>query len=160
MVILGLVRKLLKLFVGHLTVNALAGITRMHYFNAVEGAGNGTECLQFFHEAGETIDKFTEDSVLQNAIIIMDNVKFHHGQLFQQQLLNLFEEFDARLAYNAKYAPDMSMVEYCFLHMKSLLKIDPEYSYYHTKPAVYEALGQITPAHCYKYGQYMGYLGL
>ena len=65
----------------NVTINFLAGVDDIKYYNSLNGATNMIEFLQFFEEASNAADIITGRPALEgDDMIMVDNVPAHHGE--------------------------------------------------------------------------------
>ena len=63
------------------TVNILAGVDGIKYYNLIDGATNTMEFLCFFEEASNVVDINTRRPVPKvDDITVVDNLPAHHGE--------------------------------------------------------------------------------
>eukprot|EP00732_Lithocolla_globosa_P001339 Lithocolla_globosa_v1_NODE_644_length_3527_cov_40.597062.p1 type:complete len:120 gc:universal NODE_644_length_3527_cov_40.597062:1985-2344(+) len=115
--------------------------------------------LSFFDECANVVDKYTGRPLFSpGAIVGMDNCQFHHGQHLETPLRDFLKQQAVALVFQPKYSPDMNPAEYCFVKLKTLLKIDSEYTYEFPELAITDAISCISPADCRGFCKLTGYI--
>ena len=145
----------------NVTINFLAGVDGVKYYNLLNGATNTIELLQFFQEASNAADLNTGRPALEvDDTIIVDTLPAHHGQA-ERALREFLEEMSIELVYLPVYSPDLDPVDEAFLKLKYLLK----YRYQHIvhwnlELALLHALYDITPNDLMGHYRHTGYLNV
>ena len=105
----------------HLTLNLMVGLNGVAYANVVEGATDTARYLNFFHEAGNTVNDVGQPALMAGDIVIVDNCATHRnrGQLI---LARYLANQGIDYIFLPTYSPDLNPVEFCFRHIKILLK--------------------------------------
>eukprot|EP00732_Lithocolla_globosa_P003818 Lithocolla_globosa_v1_NODE_3220_length_1729_cov_4.575269.p1 type:complete len:174 gc:universal NODE_3220_length_1729_cov_4.575269:272-793(+) len=115
------------------TVNLLMGVTGIKYFNIISGASNtlSVKILEFFDECSQIIDPFTGVS-----------------RSYEPPLREWLKDYGVALVFQPKYSPDMNPAEYCFVKLKTLLKVDSDYTYDNCELAIDDAISCISTNDC------------
>ena len=105
----------------HLTLNLMVSLNGIAYANVVEGATDTDRYLNFFHEAGNSVNDVGQPALVAGDIVIVDNCPTHRnrGQLIlARYLANQGIEY----VFLPSYSPNLNPAEFCFRHVKILLK--------------------------------------
>ena len=100
----------------HLTLNLMVSLNGIAYANVVEGATDTDRYLNFFHEAGNSVNDVGQPALVAGDIA--DNCPTHRnrGQLIlARYLANQGREY----VFLPSYSPDLNPAEFCFRHVKS-----------------------------------------
>lgn len=100
-----------------LTLNLLHGKRGVDYFNLVEGPSDSLHLLRFFTEVFDQM-LHGPPILVPGDIVVMDNCRFHHSRLIQNQLQYLFTLNGVSLKYQPPYHPELNSCEYCFKIIK------------------------------------------
>jgi transposase/arginine repressor len=91
----------------NLTAIAAIHVGGLLYYKLVDGAANGHIFYDFLNELVHLLP--------QNAVLVMDNVRFHHGNLTQQWAAE--HQHNVRIEYLPAYSPELNPIEE-FFHME------------------------------------------
>ncbi|CAG2253402.1 unnamed protein product [Mytilus edulis] len=118
-----------------LTVNLMHSRSGVAYFNFVEGPSDSLHLLNFFVEVFH--QRIYGLPILKPGdIVIMDNCRFHHSRLIQNQLQYLFRVNGVTLRYQPPYHPELNTCEYCFKLIKDGIKRENHYYEEHMELAI------------------------
>ena len=110
-----------KLESPNVTLNLLASLNGVEYFNIVDGATNTVQFWNFFFEASEATNMLSRRPALEvGETVVMDNLAVHHyegGEVLEEY----FEEMGIELIFTPTYSPDLNPVEMCFAKVKAKL---------------------------------------
>jgi len=117
------------------TLNLLHGRNGVDYFNLVEGPSNSLHLLNFL---AEVIDQnlYGTPILTPGDIVIMDNCRFHHSRLIQNQLQHLLTVNGISLIYQPPYHPELNSCEYCFKLIKDGIKRENHFYEEHMELAI------------------------
>lgn len=76
----------------------------------------------------------------ENACVVMDNAKFHQGEMIRE----LIEQAGAKLVYLSPYSPEFSPIENFWSKVKAILKKLKPRTYKDLTDAIAEAMLQVT----------------
>ncbi|XP_028407133.1 uncharacterized protein LOC114529512 [Dendronephthya gigantea] len=141
------------------TINLLQSRFGITHFNLLEGASNGLEMLQFFHESMQVVDEVYGNPVLaQGDIVVMDNCRFHHGHFAEAELRRILGQRDITLIFQPPYSPELNTCEFSFSVIKSFLRRHEYFAVNFTELAIIRALEVITPDMCRRFFMHCGFL--
>ncbi|CAG2187767.1 unnamed protein product [Mytilus edulis] len=124
-----------------LTVNLMHSRSGVAYFNFVEGPSDSLHLLNFFVEVFH--QRIYGLPILKPGdIVIMDNCRFHHSRLIQNQLQYLFRVNGVTLRYQPPYHPELNTCEYCFKLIKDGIKRENHYYEEHMELAIYTLINE------------------
>ncbi len=103
------------------TLNLLVGLDGSKFYSVIEGASNGNEYLNFFHQAMNANTEYGQPVLKPGDIIIVDNCSFHHNET-EVILRNYLGQFNMQYVFLPKYSADFNPVEKCFSKVKTVLK--------------------------------------
>ncbi|VDI10622.1 Hypothetical predicted protein [Mytilus galloprovincialis] len=118
-----------------LTVNLMHSRSGVAYFSFVEGPSDSLHLLNFFVEVFHQRN-YGLPILKPGDIVIIDNCRFHHSRLIQNQLQYLFRVNDVTLRYQPPYHPELNTCEYCFKLVKDGIKRENHYKEEHMKLAI------------------------
>ena len=129
----------------NITLNMLVSLDGPEYYNLLDGATNTVRFLQFFQEAGNSVNVKTGRPCLEvGDILVMDNLGLHHydgGEVLEEWLA----EMGIELLYTPTYSPDFNPIELCFNKIKTVLNGElQERVHSNSKVAIMEAVEKIT----------------
>ena len=121
------------------SLNLLHGKNGVDYFNFVDGPSNSLCLLNFF---AEVIDQNLHGTPILTPgdIVIMDNCRFHHSRLIQNQLQNLLTINGISLIYQPPYHPELNTCEYCFKLIKDGIFRENHYYEEHMELAIADSV--------------------
>jgi transposase len=74
-------------------------------------------------------------------VIVVDNCAFHHSNIVETLLPQMFAQCGVTLIYQPPYHPQLNTCEYCFSIIKEYLKkCDNEFTLRHTELAISDAI--------------------
>ncbi len=140
---------------------ALCSLNGIEYAKVINGASNTVEFLQFFEEAGQSVNTTTGlPSLSVGDLIVMDNLSSHHyegGAALEEWL----GEMGIELVYTPTYSPDLNPIEECFSKIKSLLTNElVNHNVYSIKASVIDATLKVTASDMLGYYRHTGYFRL
>ena len=143
------------------SLSALVSLNGVKYAKVIDGATNTVEFLQFFEEAGQSLNLLTgQPSINVGNIIVMDNLSCHHyegGQILEEWL----REMGIELLYTPTYSPDLNPIEECFSKIKHLVNEDLVHrDQRDIKVSVMNAVGNVKPQDMLGYYKHSGYFRL
>jgi transposase len=144
------------------SLSALVSLNGVEYAKVIDGATNTVEFLQFFAEAGQSLNAtFNLPSIYTGDIIVMDNLSCHHydgGQILEEWLTHIGVE----LLYTPTYSPDLNPIEECFSKIKHLVNEDlvGRFQHHNLKVSVMNAVTKISPQDMLGYYRHTGYFRL
>jgi hypothetical protein len=142
------------------TLSALCSLNGIEYAKVINGASNTVEFLQFFEEAGQSVNTTTGlPSLSVGDLIVMDNLSSHHyegGAALEEWL----GEMGIELVYTPTYSPDLNPIEECFSKIKSLLTNELVNHVYSIKASVINATLKVTASDMLGYYRHTGYFRL
>lgn len=141
-----------------LTVNLLHGPFGVVYFDIINGPSNGNILVLFFLDVLREVDQQGYPLLAAGDTVIMDNCGFHHGQLTQNHLTQLFHFFGIDLLFQPPYRPELNTCELCFKDIKDYLRRYPTYAENSTEIAICDAVAEITPLKSISFYKNCGYL--
>ncbi len=103
------------------TLNLLFGLDGTKFSTVIEGASNGREYLNFFHQAMNANTDYGEPVLKPGDIIIVDNCSFHHNET-EVILRNYLAQFNIQYVFLPKYSADLNPIEKGFSKVKTVLK--------------------------------------
>ena len=140
------------------SLSALVSLNGIEYAKVIDGSTNTLEFLQFFDEAGQSLNEtFGLPSIYPGDIIVMDNLSSHYegGQVLEEWLADIGVE----LLYTPTYSPDLNPIEECFSKIKHFVNEDLVGQVEHNiKVSVMNAVTKITPLDMRGYYRHTGYL--
>ena len=139
------------------TVNLMCGYFGVDYYNIIEGASNGLELLQFFIEAVDEMYDNGTPKLAAGDVVVIDNCGFHHARHVEPILRQILLEHGVTLVFQPPYSPELNPCEYCFNHIKQLLKRNERFTSRFTELAIVNALEFITPTLCSSFFRKCGY---
>ncbi|VDI64181.1 Hypothetical predicted protein [Mytilus galloprovincialis] len=141
-----------------LTLNLLHSRTGIDYFNLVEGASNSLHLLNFFSDVFNH-GLYGAPILSPGDIVIMDNCRFHHARLIQNNLEYLFANNGVTLIYQPPYHPELNTCEYCFKLIKDGIKRENNFYEYHMELAIADSvLNSVNQSLSERIFQHCGYI--
>ena len=143
------------------TLSAMCSLNGIEYAKVINGASNTVEFLQFFEEAGQSVNATTGlPSLSVDDIIVMDNLSSHHyegGAALEEWL----GEIGIELLYTPTYSPDLNPIEECFSKIKRVLtNYHVNSNVYSIKASVIDATSKVTASDMLGYYRHTGYFRL
>ena len=141
------------------SLSALVSLNGVEYAKVINGATNTVEFLQFFGEAGQSLNEtFGLPSIYTGDIIVMDNLSCHHyegGQILEEW----FSDIGVELLYTPTFSPDLNPIEECFSKIKHLVNEDlvGQREHHNLKVSVINAVSKISQEDMLGYYRHTGY---
>ena len=97
-------------------VNLMHSVTRVDFFDILDGPSNGMELMNFFDETLQLEREDGISTVLEHGdCVIMDNCGFHHARLVEPVLWCMLGDCGVGLIYQPLYTPDFNTCELLLL---------------------------------------------
>lgn len=139
-------------------LNLLHSILGVDYFDALKGASNGMELLDFFNEA-LSVNRVDGSTILENGdVVIMDNCGFHHGKFVKPLLRDILHDHGVHLLFQPAYSPHLNMCELCFHQIKCYLRQNSALTTNKTEIAIGEGVSKISKENSLAYFRKCGYI--